>query len=119
MKSPTPKVTATCASEASELDSTAINARIAVVSARTDIPEQKRELALKQLRTAASRLDAAGATRKAAQDYAATLKSAPKTIAALNAESAISTADAAPNAAASGISHPDRTNPHRHVPAAA
>lgn len=93
------KQTQVSADAPGELDADAIKARIAVVSARTDIPEQERELVLKQLRSAATRLQAAGAARKATQDYAATLQSAPKTIAALNAESASSTSETAPNVA--------------------
>lgn len=82
-----------------ELSADAIKARIAVVGARTDISEQERDLVLKQLNTAATRLQAAGAARKAAEAYAATLKSAPKTIAALNAESASSSSEVVPHVA--------------------
>jgi len=80
-----------------DLDAAAIKARIAVVSARTDIPTQERDQALKQLGAAATQLEAAAAARKATRDYAAALQSAPKTIAALKAESASSPAIPAPD----------------------
>src|SRR5574337_1416361 len=67
------------------LDVAAVQAQIAVVGARDDIPVQERDLALKRLREAAARLEAAEAARKAAEDFAAALQSAPKTIAALDA----------------------------------
>ncbi len=70
-----------------ELEAATIQAQIAVVSARTDLPVQERDLVLKRLHEAATRLEAAEAARKAADDFAAALQSAPKTIAALDAES--------------------------------
>ena len=69
-----------------ELDAAVIQTRIAVVSARTDIPEQERDLVLKRLHEAATRLGAAEAARKGTRDFADALQSAPKTIAALDAE---------------------------------
>ncbi|MEO8418236.1 MAG: mechanosensitive ion channel domain-containing protein, partial [Methylophilaceae bacterium] len=70
-----------------DLDAATIQARIAVVSARTDIQAQERDLVLKQLRAASIRVEVAKAAREAARDYAAALQSAPKIIATLNAES--------------------------------
>src|SRR5574337_772653 len=80
------------------LDVAAVQAQIAVVGARDDIPVQERDLALKRLREAAARLEAAEAARKAAEDFAAALQSAPKTIAALDAEAAAVPAEPAPDA---------------------
>ncbi len=69
------------------LDLTAIQARIAVVTARTDISAQERDLVLRQLNAAATLTEATGAARKAAAEYAAGLRLAQETIAGLNAES--------------------------------
>lgn len=80
------------------LDVAAVQAQIAVVGARDDIPVQERDLALKRLREAAARLEAAEAARKAAEDFAAALQAAPKTIAALDAEAAAVPAEPAPDA---------------------
>jgi potassium efflux system protein len=70
-----------------ELGLATIQARIAVVNARTDIPAQERDLVLNQLNAAATVVEAAGAARKAAAEYAAALQSAQETVAGLNAES--------------------------------
>lgn len=70
-----------------QLDASAIKARIAVVEAGTNIPEAERDLLLQRLRAALTRVEATESARKAAQDYAQALQSAPRTIAALNAES--------------------------------
>ena len=70
-----------------KMEEAAIQARIASVTARTDIPEPERELVLQQLRAAATSVEAAETAHKTARGYADTLQSAPETIAALNAES--------------------------------
>lgn len=94
---PGPEHTVAQTGTPAERDAAAIQARIAVVSARTDISVQERDMVLKQLQAAASRLTAAQAARKTAHDYAAALQSAPETIAALNAESALASPEPAPN----------------------
>ncbi len=81
-----------------DLDTTTIQAQIAVVSARTDVPAQERDLVLKRLHEAATRLEAAEVARKAADDFAAALQSAPKTIATLDAESVPASPEPAPDA---------------------
>ena len=65
-----------------------LTTRIDVLETRTDLSETERDLVLEQLRAALSRAEAADAARTSASDYAAGLKSAPETIAALTAESA-------------------------------
>lgn len=63
--------------------------RIAVIETRTDLSTTERELVLEQLRAAASRAEAAEVARRSAAEYAAGLQSAPETIAALSAQSAM------------------------------
>ena len=70
-----------------ELNLNAIQARIAVVSARTDLAAQERDLVLKQLNAAFTVVEAAGAARNSAAEFAATLQTAQQTIAGLKAES--------------------------------
>lgn len=63
--------------------------RIDVLETRSDLSETERDLVLEQLRGAVARAESAEAARKRASEYAAGLKSAPDTIAALTAESAL------------------------------
>ncbi len=91
--------TSVAAEQPGDLDVAAIQARMTAISARTDIPAQERDMVLKQLGAAANRLEAAEAARKAAQDYAAILQTAPQTIAELNSESVPSPSAPPPDAA--------------------
>lgn len=85
-RSDAPTTVATPATDA--LDPATLRARIQLLKARTELPSGERELVLDQLTSALARALSAETARKAADGYAATLKAAPETIAALEARTA-------------------------------
>ena len=89
---PLAKTTATTKAQAvadAEVSAADLRTRIDVLKTRTDLSETERDLVLEQLRAALTRAEAAEIARNSAAEYAAALQSAPDTIAALTAESAM------------------------------
>ena len=89
---PLAKTTATTKAQAvadTEVSAADLRTRIDVLKTRTDLSETERDLVLEQLRAALTRAEAAEIARSSAADYAAALQSAPQTVAALTAESAM------------------------------
>lgn len=89
---PLAKTTATTKAQAvadAEVSAADLRTRIDVLKTRTDLSETERDLVLEQLRAALTRAEAAEIARNSAADYAAALQSAPQTVAALTAESAM------------------------------
>lgn len=89
---PLAKTTATTQAQAvadAEVSAADLRTRIDVLKTRTDLSETERDLVLEQLRAALTRAEAAEIARSSAADYAAALQSAPQTVAALTAESAM------------------------------
>ena len=89
---PLAKTTKTTKAQAvadAEVSAADLRTRIDVLKTRTDLSETERDLVLEQLRAALTRAEAAEIARSSAADYAAALQSAPQTVAALTAESAM------------------------------
>ena len=85
----TTKATKAQAVADAEVSAADLRTRIDVLKTRTDLSDTERDLVLEQLRAALTRAEAAEIARSSAADYAAALQSAPQTVAALTAESAM------------------------------